>query len=114
MGSVVAQSIPNLPLPPFPAPTPPSPSNPTFSSIPSLDLRIILDFPDISAEFRSKRFSLLWRSSRDDFKAKEFHRRCDGDANTQTVILDTEGNIFCEFTPVEWGSVDGCYRADES
>jgi hypothetical protein len=46
----------------------------------------------------------LWRGSRDGFEAQEFHRRCDGHSNTLTVILDTEGNIFGGFTPVEWES----------
>jgi hypothetical protein len=71
---------------------------------PPFDSRIISDFPEIFAEFRGKRFSLLWRGSRDGFVASEFHRRCDGHANTLTVILDTKGNIFGGFTPVEWES----------
>jgi hypothetical protein len=71
---------------------------------PPLDSRIISDFPKIFAEFRRKRFSLLWRGSRDGFKLTEFHRRCDGHANTLTVILDTKGNIFGGFTPVKWES----------
>jgi hypothetical protein len=61
-------------------------------------------FPKIFEEFRGKRVSLLWRGSRDGFKAQEFHRRCDGHSNTLTVILDTEGNIFGGFTPVKWES----------
>jgi hypothetical protein len=85
------------------------------------DSRIVSDFPEIFAEFRGKRFSLLWRGGRDGFKAQEFHRRCDGRANTLTVILDTEGNIFGGFTPVEWesrewngkyGRENNCYKAD--
>jgi cell division protein FtsB len=68
------------------------------------DSRIISGFPEIFVEFRRKRFSLLWRGSRDGFAAQEFHRRCDGHPNTLTVILDTEGNIFGGFTPVEWES----------
>jgi hypothetical protein len=68
---------------------------------PVLDSVIISDFPDIFAEFRVKRFSLLWRSGRDGFGADDFHSRCDGHANTLTVILDTTGNIFGGFTPVE-------------
>jgi hypothetical protein len=76
-----------------------------------LNSRIISDFPGIFAEFRGKRFSVLWRGSRDSFKGKEFHRRCDGHRNTLTVILDTEGNIFGGFTRAKWGS-SGAYKAD--
>jgi hypothetical protein len=73
-------------------------------SVRSFDSLIISDFPEIFAEFRAKRFKILWRGSRDGFKAKEFHGRCDGHANTLTVILDTKGNIFGGFTPLEWES----------
>jgi phosphopantetheinyl transferase (holo-ACP synthase) len=67
---------------------------------------IFSDFADIFAEFRGKRFSLLWRGSRDGFGAADFHGRCDGHANTLTVILDTNGNVFGGFTPVEWESTE--------
>jgi hypothetical protein len=40
---------------------------------PPFDSRIISHFPEIFSEFQGKRFSLLWRGSRDGFKAKEFH-----------------------------------------
>jgi hypothetical protein len=63
---------------------------------------IVSEFPGILREFQLKRFSLLWRGSRDGFTASEFHRRCDGHANTLIVILDTDGNIFGGFTPAEW------------
>jgi prefoldin subunit 5 len=65
---------------------------------------ILCDFPEFFTEFRGKRFEILWRGSRDGFEAQEFHRRCDGHSNTLTVILDTKGNIFGGFTPVEWDS----------
>jgi hypothetical protein len=87
----------------------------THPPSPLLDSRIISNFPDIFAEFQRKRFSLLWRGSRDGFDVQEFHRRCDGHANTLTVILDTNGNIFGGFTPVEWESrISYCFKADDS
>jgi hypothetical protein len=88
-----------------------------------LDSQIISDIPEIFAEFQEKRFSLLWRGSRDGFKVKEFHVRCDGHSNTLTVILDTKGNIFGGFTPVRWesrvwngkyGKDNNCLTADDS
>jgi hypothetical protein len=72
--------------------------------LPVLDSVIISDFPDIFADFREKRFSLLWLGSRDGFGTRDFRSRCDGHANTLTVILDRNGNIFGGFTPVEWDS----------
>jgi hypothetical protein len=71
---------------------------------PEIDSLIVSDFPPLFEEFRAKRFNLLWRGSRDGFRAKEFHLRCDGRANTLTLIADTDGNVFGGFTPEKWVS----------
>jgi hypothetical protein len=55
-------------------------------------------------DFKKKRFTLLWRGSRDGFGARAFHSRCDWHPNSLILILDTKGNIFGGFTPVEWES----------
>jgi hypothetical protein len=90
---------------------------------PVLDSVILSNCPAIFAEFRRKRFALLWRGGRDGFGARDFHGRCDGHANTLTVILDTDGNVFGGFTPVEWesrvwngkgGDENNCLKADAS
>jgi hypothetical protein len=60
------------------------------------------DFPALFEDFKKKKFTLLWRGSGDGFDARDFHRRCDGHRDTLTVILDTDGNIFGGFTPLEW------------
>jgi hypothetical protein len=87
---------------------------------------IVADFPAPFAEFRRNRFTLLWRGSRDGFDVRDFRGHCDGHANTLTLVLDTEGNIFGGFTPVEWESREysyqarialgrsNCYKADRS
>jgi hypothetical protein len=69
-----------------------------------LDSQIVTEFPRLFEEFQSKHFKLLWRGSRDGFNATEFHHRCDGHANTLTLIQDTNDNIFGGFTPVKWES----------
>jgi hypothetical protein len=88
-----------------------------------LDSLIVREYPPLLEEFRKKCFNLLWRGTRDGFTAREFHRRCDGRANTLTVILDTDGNVFGGFTPVEWesrlwnwksGKDDNCWKGDDS
>jgi hypothetical protein len=56
--------------------------------------------------FRSKQFRLLYRGSRDGFRAKDFHRLCDGQANTLALISDTNGNQFGFFVPMPWYSGD--------
>jgi hypothetical protein len=81
---------------------PPEPFPP--KSVPVVESTIQASFPSFFEEFKSKRFSLLWRGSRDGFRASEFHRRCDGHSNTFTIILDGEKNIFGGFTPVLWES----------
>jgi hypothetical protein len=58
-----------------------------------LDSLIISDTPAILAEFKGKRSSVLWRDSRDGFAAADFHRQCDGHANTLILILDIGGSI---------------------
>jgi hypothetical protein len=65
---------------------------------------IVADFLALFAEFRRKRFSLLWRGSRNGFRAHHSHRRCDGHAPTLVLIEDMEGSIFGGFTPVKWES----------
>lgn len=80
-----------------------------------LDSRIIDRVPDIFAEFEGKEVQILWRGSRDGFAAKEFHRRCDGHANTLTVIATIDGDVFGGFTPVEWEApAEEKYKKDES
>jgi hypothetical protein len=81
------------------------------SSIP-LDSLIVADLP-VSTEFRGKSFKLLWRGSRNGFRASDFHDRCDGHAPTLTLIQDSGGNIFGGFTLVEWDSSDEA-KADPS
>jgi hypothetical protein len=86
------------------------------------DSVIVSELPEILAEFRGEQFSLLWRGGRDGFDSRDFHDRCDGHSNTLTVILDTNGNIFGGFTPVEWDSQmptsrwddNNCFKSDPS
>jgi hypothetical protein len=81
----------------------------------NLDSLVVEDFPEIFEDFRGERFTLLWRGSRDGFGAGDFHKRCDGHANTLVVILDTKGNIFGGFTPAKWeSSMFGKDKADPS
>jgi hypothetical protein len=77
---------------------PPSPQQPPILWF---DSRIISGFSELFAELQGKPFSLLWRCSRDGFKAQEFRRGCDGSTNNPTEILDMKGNIFRCFTQVK-------------
>jgi hypothetical protein len=65
---------------------------------------IVSMFPAVLDDFRWKSIKIMWRGSRDGFRATDFHSRCDDHANTLTLILDTHGNIFGGFTLVQWES----------
>jgi hypothetical protein len=69
-----------------------------------LDSAIVSSFPALFDDFRGGRFLLLWRGTRDGFRAKDFHDRCDGHANTLTLIQAEGGAVFGGFTPLEWES----------
>jgi hypothetical protein len=59
-------------------------------------------------------WSLLYRGTRDGFGAKDFHSRCDGHANTLT-ILKAKGSefIFGGFASVSWqSSANGIWESD--
>jgi hypothetical protein len=112
------------PAPPSPRPAPSPPARPSALPQPSpsqqppagqLDSRIVPSLPPLFDEFRGKRVVLLWRGSRDGFGARDFHGRCDGHANTLTLILDTGGNIFGGFTPLQWESPpEDSWKCDDS
>jgi hypothetical protein len=55
---------------------------------------------------------LLYRATRDGFRSRDFHSKCDGHANTLT-ILKAKGSsfIFGGFTSVDWDS-SGKYKSD--
>jgi hypothetical protein len=63
---------------------------------------IIPDFPTLFEDFKRRKYTLLWRGSRDGFGAHDFYSRCNEHPNTLTVILDTKENIFGGFTPAKW------------
>jgi hypothetical protein len=97
-------SVPQAVVPIAP---PRGPTSPPYASLPSpsgWNSTIASDFPKLFEDFKTKQFTLLWRGSRDGFRGYDFHSRCDKHPNTLTVILDTDGNIFGGFTPVEWES----------
>jgi hypothetical protein len=49
-------------------------------------------------------WKLQYRATRDGFSGENFHSKCDGIANTLTVIKSEHGNIFGGFTEKGWKS----------
>jgi hypothetical protein len=68
------------------------------------DSSILAQIPVCLEEFVMKRWTLLYRGSRDGFSASNFHEKCDGRSNTLTVIETTKGFVFGGFTPVALAS----------
>lgn len=50
------------------------------------------------------KFNLLYRGSRDGFRASDFHSKCDYKSNTITIIETTSGFIFGGYTKLNWNS----------
>lgn len=59
-----------------------------------------------------KFFNLLYRGSRNGFRAQDFHEKCDGKKNTITVVLTRNGRRFGGFTHAKWDKSNG-YKTDE-
>ena len=59
-----------------------------------------------------KFFRLLYRGSRNGFRAQDFHEKCDGVKNTITVIQARNGRRFGGFTHAKWDKSNG-YKSDE-
>jgi hypothetical protein len=77
----------------------------TFNSM------IIQVFLRVLKKFRGRMWRLLYRGTRDGFKASDFHKKCDGHSNILSVILTTMDFVFGGFTPVTWDSSGG-YKPD--
>jgi hypothetical protein len=53
---------------------------------------------------KDNKWELKYRGTRDGLNAADFHSRCDGIANTLTVVKATSGNIFGGFAGKAWHS----------
>ena len=63
----------------------------------STQLLSLISFPSHSS------FDLIYQASRDGFRASDFHSKCDGYANTLTVVKSSNGNIFGGYSSAQWG-----------
>ena len=71
----------------------------------------------LAENIKSKKFiktSLLYRSSIDGYKAKDFHEKCDG-KNNILVLVKANNFLFGGYTSSGWNSRNGVYvKSDES
>ena len=61
----------------------------------------------------SKSYTLLYRATRDGFQASSFHSKCDGKANTITIIKTTQDYVFGGFTAAAW-DMTYTYKTDST
>jgi hypothetical protein len=67
------------------------------------DLKRLCEFPS-----DANKWSLLYRGTRDGFRARKFHEKCDGKSSTLTIIkAKSSGFIFGGYTDAEWQSSGG-------
>jgi hypothetical protein len=79
-----------------------------LSKLQSIDLIALCGFhPKV-------KLSLIYRATRDGFKAGDFHRCCDGLGKTLTIVkVKDNSNIFGGYTEAIWDSKSG-YKADKN
>lgn len=68
----------------------------------------------ISEWCRAKHFELLYRASRDGMKAADFHRKCDGEGPTVTIVKSANGCIFGGYASISWGTDNKGHKAPRS
>ncbi|KAL9651477.1 hypothetical protein ABK040_001424 [Willaertia magna] len=62
----------------------------------------------------NQKWQLIYRGSRDGFKAQDFHKLCDGKSHTITIIKSTSGHIFGGFTTTAWNQNYQYYSSPNS
>ncbi|XP_062501310.1 uncharacterized protein LOC134178448 [Corticium candelabrum] len=69
------------------------------------DKRVLLSWLSGKMNWR-----LIYKASRDGFRAANFHRCCDNKGETISVIHTTGGYLFGGYTDVPWTSASGVYK----
>ena len=66
-----------------------------------------LNKPNSKSNYKNlENISLLYRGSRDGFKASDFHRLCDNKGETLVIIKSTDNYIFGGYTSINWESTE--------
>jgi hypothetical protein len=61
-----------------------------------IDLIKLCEFPE------NQKLNLIYKATKDGFKASSFHSKCDYKPNTLIIIKTTNGNIFGGYTEQDW------------
>ena len=57
-------------------------------------------------QMEGQKWRLLYRATRDGFRAADFHQKCDDKPNTLTIVKATTSAVFGGFTQEPWSSDD--------
>ena len=60
-----------------------------------------------------KQFSLLYAITRDGCGPAQFHKMCDNQGPTVTVIYNTQGSVFGAYTSIAWESTSESWKRDD-
>jgi hypothetical protein len=86
-------------------------------TLPWLDSSLILNEDErlsLSQMVKVSDGNLLYRASRDGFTASAFHSKCDGKANTVTIIKTNSNYVFGGYTAAKWGANNDYTQVDSS
>eukprot|EP00825_Cyclidium_porcatum_P051438 TRINITY_DN945_c0_g1_i7.p1 TRINITY_DN945_c0_g1~~TRINITY_DN945_c0_g1_i7.p1 ORF type:complete len:651 (-),score=152.76 TRINITY_DN945_c0_g1_i7:271-2223(-) len=63
---------------------------------------VLIQIIKSTIKYKFQNISLLYRGSKDQFTASEFHSKCDGKNYTLTIIKSNKNKIFGGFTSLAW------------
>lgn len=61
----------------------------------------------------NKKYTLLYKATRDGCTANAFHNKCNNRGPTVTILYNINNSVFGGYTSISWRSV-GAYHTDES
>ena len=57
------------------------------------------------------KYTLLFRASKEGYRASNFHSKCDGKSNTVTLVETMTGRRFGGFTDIQWEQSSGSHKS---
>lgn len=86
------------------------------SQVNALNSRVVTDIASITRLFDAKIASLklIFRASESGYSIRQFHKKCDGQSGTLTLIETEFGKVIGGYTPIAWSSAKKQWAADKS
>jgi hypothetical protein len=71
-----------------------------------------LDMSRLIAHAKMRKAELIYDGDNHGWKAADFHKKCDNQGPTLTIVEDTDGNVFGAYTSRSWTGA-GAYQTDK-